>query len=649
MQRYATLINPRLATSPSRELSIFPDQYDVPEAHKHLYSSPEWTNRAWQNLTSYLRKPDSFQLPVSKASEILTAGQVDRVEDLDDDVYFCLSSPEEGLGSVIGQSLAVNVETSLDCSAEAQVDSTAASPRVVSDNLLIKSDDMGTKTTSTSADLPTELIVSITSAERTVTDASLISNDAQTKHNDFELSHFPTAGYQKTGGNTIDDETVTAKKVLERPELTILAKTKRRKLRRGHSKGQRCVSKGCIKTVKILKEDHNLKSQKEYQTKESLDHPQLNKLSNIDTRKMQKRKFDQIDPAESEEKITDPGLQRFEKDILRELEACPLKKKMERWDLKPVISECGRILVPHGLDICEQIKVLRDEAQSRKVETGHEEILANVSMNVYPRVKMEPSNAPETRVDEMEATTSKDGGNCPQNVISHVDPEHSIFKQAVDENDSLPMEPESEENCPKNNGMDTPPLTTVKENPPDTLFPGKCATKSASLLNRLKSVLLRKKKKTGFLVLEEMTDTTENPEPCLKKGKVDSLQGMLQSIAAISSVQDPVGIKEVSTMLSVDPHFAFALGLMPKETLDKIDKSEDLDTQQKQVFSEAQEQTISDKQPQIIQSSLSVFPKRGRIKTLKKHQGISAENVKKKCKFCFKTSDFGIPYFLCVV
>uniref|UniRef100_A0A3Q3WTS7 Uncharacterized protein n=1 Tax=Mola mola TaxID=94237 RepID=A0A3Q3WTS7_MOLML len=543
MQRYATLINPRLATSPSRELSIFPDQYDVPEAHKHLYSSPEWTNRAWQNLTSYLRKPDSFQLPVSKASEILTAGQVDRVEDLDDDVYFCLSSPEEGLGSVIGQSLAVNVETSLDCSAEAQVDSTAASPRVVSDNLLIKSDDMGTKTTSTSADLPTELIVSITSAERTVTDASLISNDAQTKHNDFELSHFPTAGYQKTGGNTIDDETVTAKKVLERPEL---AKTKRRKLRRGHSKGQRCVSKGCIKTVKILKEDHNLKSQKEYQTKESLDHPQLNKLSNIDTRKMQKRKFDQIDPAESEEKITDPGLQRFEKDILRELEACPLKKKMERWDLKPVISECGRILVPHGLDICEQIKVLRDEAQSRKVETGHEEILANVSMNVYPRVKMEPSNAPETRVDEMEATTSKDGGNCPQN----------------------------------NNGMDTPPLTTVKENPPDTLFPGKCATKSASLLNRLKSVLLRKKKKTGFLVLEEMTDTTENPEPCLKKGKVDSLQGMLQSIAAISSVQDPVGIKEVSTMLSVDPHFAFALGLMPKETLDKIDKSEDLDTQQ---------------------------------------------------------------------
>ncbi|KAG8012770.1 Protein TASOR, partial [Nibea albiflora] len=95
MHNYATLINPGLALSPSRDFSIFPDQYDVPDAHKHLYSSPEWTNRAWQTMRSYLNKPVSFQLPVPKVTEILAAGQEERMEDLDDDVYICLSSPEE--------------------------------------------------------------------------------------------------------------------------------------------------------------------------------------------------------------------------------------------------------------------------------------------------------------------------------------------------------------------------------------------------------------------------------------------------------------------------------------------------------------------------------------------------------------------------
>eukprot|EP00064_Thunnus_orientalis_P017653 superscaffoldBa00003811_g17738 len=132
MQSYAALINPGLALSPSREASIFPDQYDVPDAHKHLYSSPEWTNRAWQSFRSYLNKPASFQLPVSKASEILTAGQEERREDLDDDVYICLSSPEEvpaspvSMGSedqLAGQKSPANIEPSVDScltSAEAQ-------------------------------------------------------------------------------------------------------------------------------------------------------------------------------------------------------------------------------------------------------------------------------------------------------------------------------------------------------------------------------------------------------------------------------------------------------------------------------------------------------------------------------------------------
>ncbi|XP_061578732.1 protein TASOR-like [Cololabis saira] len=97
MHTYATLINPGLAESPSREVNIFPDQYDVAESHEHIYSSPEWTKRALQSIKSYLSKPACFQLPVSKVSEILAAGQEEQREELVDDVddvYIHLSSPE---------------------------------------------------------------------------------------------------------------------------------------------------------------------------------------------------------------------------------------------------------------------------------------------------------------------------------------------------------------------------------------------------------------------------------------------------------------------------------------------------------------------------------------------------------------------------
>ncbi|KAK9516466.1 hypothetical protein VZT92_024393 [Zoarces viviparus] len=199
MQTYASLINPGLASSPTREVSIFPDQYDVPDAHKHLYSSPEWTNKAWQSFRSYLSKPESFQLPLSKASEILAAGQEERMEDFDDDVYICLSSPEgppakpvgiESEDQLTGQTSPVNSETPADtCKTNvgSEVDLKTVPQNVVPDDVqageakdtsksnlsvLIKADDTGTKnllTPSISDDLPAELIVSITSAEQTVT------------------------------------------------------------------------------------------------------------------------------------------------------------------------------------------------------------------------------------------------------------------------------------------------------------------------------------------------------------------------------------------------------------------------------------------------------------------------------------------------
>ncbi|XP_041746760.2 uncharacterized protein LOC121577074 isoform X2 [Coregonus clupeaformis] len=94
IQSYAALIHPGLTISPSREASIFPDQFDVPDALKYLYSTPKWTEMGWKCLESYFHQPGSFELSVSRATELLAAGREERGDEPDDDVYYCLSSPE---------------------------------------------------------------------------------------------------------------------------------------------------------------------------------------------------------------------------------------------------------------------------------------------------------------------------------------------------------------------------------------------------------------------------------------------------------------------------------------------------------------------------------------------------------------------------
>ncbi|XP_059190330.1 uncharacterized protein tasor2 [Centropristis striata] len=689
MQRYAALINPGLELSPSKEVSIFPDQYDVPDAHKHLYSSPEWTNRAWQSVRSYLSKPVSYQLPVCKASEILAAGQEERMEDLDDDVYICLSSPEEAPSDSVnmetedqstGQISPVKVETSVDnciTSAEAQVGLTALPQNVVPDELqardvtkdtdisdltiLIKHDDIGAKnllTPSTSDELPAELIVSITSAERTVTDASLsiISTVSATKDNEIQLSGFSTAKLQTSGVNSLNDETVTAQKVLDCPEVTHLTKRKRRKLRRGYCKVRKKVAKPCVETpsVQIPVDDEN-KSPKE---EESSGLPQLTNPTNIDQRKGKGRRRNFRKPSSKNEMVgsvsvglavpeenkSDPVQQTLESTILMELEAYPQRKKTERWDLKPVISECGRILVPHGsADIADQIKSLKNKYRSTKDEQCPESILVDASVNVHDTVEMEKdsSTAPETAADETVATTSKAGENHLQNiVVSEVNPECSVLKPSDDDNGSLTSKQESNVHFSKTDGTAAPPSEAVKEKPTNTLSPGKIATKGEFLLSKLRTVLLRGKRKADLHVSEEKTaDTAQDTEPCLKKGRVDSGTGMLKCNYSITSVQDPSAhVKEVSKLLSVDPLFAYALGLTPKETPNKVQKTEGQGAQQKTDSSETKEQTILDKQPTtILHRPPSIFPRRGRIKMLKKHQGISTEYVKKKWWLHFQT------------
>ncbi|XP_037308180.2 uncharacterized protein tasor2 isoform X2 [Pungitius pungitius] len=649
MQTYAALINPGLATSPSQEISIFPDQYDVPAALKHLYSSPEWTNKAWESFGSYLRKPDSFQLQVSKATEILMSGQEERMEDLDDDVYIYLSSPEgpqtqpdsiESEEQLEAPRSPVNVETPVDScitSSESKIDSTTLPQKVLLDDVkagdstrdtgiadlsvLIKTDDSKIKnllTPSTSDDLPAELIVSLTSAENAVTGEGLtmISNVSAAKHNDFQLSVFSTAKLQTEGMNSLN-ESFTPKQVLDCPQVTNLTKTKPRKLHRGHYKSLKKLSKACFETPgsQMQAADDNFKSQKESTLSSS----------KIDRRKVQMRKCKSSQLSSKNKRLRaasigiaapdekNPRLQSLESTILNDFEDFPLRKKTERSDLKPVISECGRILVPHGsVDFADQIKSLTVKLQSRKDEQCPENVLVDTSTNAPDSMAQESSASPDSEV-----TTSKDGGNQLQHVVRDITPECRILRQSDDANGSLMLNSESGEFYLKTDVTATSPSGTVKGKYNGTLSQGNLPKNSEFLFSKLKSVLERKRKTDP----PSSEETTADTAPCLKKVKVDLDAEILKRNYAISCVQDTrLCVNEVSRMSSVDPIFAFALGLTPKWTVDKLQKSE---TQQKE--------TISEKTPKILNRPSPIFPRRGRIKTLKRHQGISTECVKKKC------------------
>ncbi|XP_069019683.1 protein TASOR 2 isoform X1 [Embiotoca jacksoni] len=673
MQSYTALINPWLAVTPAQEVSISADQYDVPDVDIHLYSSPEWTNKAWQSFNSYLRKPASFQLAVSKASEILATGHEEQREDLEDDLYIC-PSPEEASASPVSMGFSdqephVNVRKSVDSSissTEAQDELTAMPTQIiVPDNLRAgdatkddekcndltvqnRTDDMGSKnllTPPTSDDLPAELIVRITSAEPSVS-AMSTTND-----NNFEFSAFSArAKLQTEEMNSLSDETDKTKTVLACAEVTSLC--------RGLSKRQKKVSNDCVETptlqtVKTPGDTDSLNSRKDEHAKESPDHLHSSSPSNIDRRKFQrrKRKFGKLstktkkvrstfDLAVAEEPKSDFGQQSLGSTILMELEASPLRKKTERWDLKPLISECGRILVPFGsVDIADHIKSLKDKLQSAQDEQPPEKMLLEVPVNAHDTVEMEqePRTSPETAVDETETTKSMDGGNHLQNAFaSHVNLEQSLQTESEDCSGAMPLNAESNVQSLDNVGTDTPPSPASQEKRTD-IRPLKKRQKGEFLLYKLKSVLLRGKRKTDLLMTKESgANTAQDDEHCLKKTQVNCDSEALES-DHLNTHGPNVGVKEGSKTSSVDPLFAYALGLSPKETSNKVWTTENQDSQQRKDSAETKEQTLLDKQPQIIQRPPSIFPRRGRIKTLTKHQGISAEFIKKKWWLHFQT------------
>lgn len=636
MQNYSALVHPGSAEGPSQEIKVFPD-IDV-HVQKHPYLSPECTFQAWKSLKSYLKTPVLFQLPVSKATEILLDDKVGIEEEHD---VFALPSSEQTepnhvklmpVELLTGQKSAVHLETTLDNSGEGQSDSTDAVQSASANFRQVQTETDTEKTVlsrmiktvnrskrtpvpSTSDLHPTELIVSFTSAESAVAEESGIND---------ELSPFSSDKVK-----AMDDQTVSPKTSSEDNGLNFATTSQSNELK-ARTKGQKRGSRTCDETSSVQVNDDRWTNGKESC---GSGRTMLNKLRNTQSRKVQKNTLKKLLKnkeiryfyACQKEKRTNLGQKSFG----TSMNLSHPQKKMERWDLKPVVSECGRILVPHGHCESDRRKALNDTVFSTIAEATPQRKQLEVlrSTNETSELNPKPIVAEEeAAITGTEATMHKEGEYHSKNTVRNQGSvDQNVLRDCDDEKDPLTLNSESGDHCIKKTVSFA---KTDQEN--CSLISDKCVTKSNVLFSKLKSVLLRGKRKATTLVLEDTTANIRDTESCFKKNKVDTPSHVLENVKGVSCLQQPSN-RDVP-MCSVDPHFASALGLTPKQVLSDMCTNEAVDSQQRHEPSDKEPHPDSDKD-QIGQNLQQFYPRRGRIKALKKHQSISTEHVKKNCKF----------------
>uniref|UniRef100_A0A1A8GP93 Family with sequence similarity 208, member B n=1 Tax=Nothobranchius korthausae TaxID=1143690 RepID=A0A1A8GP93_9TELE len=325
-----------------------------------------------------------------------------------------------------------------------------------------------------------------------------------------------------------------------------------------------------------------------------------------------------VSSVRAETKRTAAVQESVESTILIELEALPLRKKTERWDLKPVISECGRTLVPFGsVDISVVTKSSEVKLQCTKNDKFLEQMVIDVPEDALDKVeKMNMSGAASEKAEEEAMATNFLEDESDLRSVVHVD-------QPVGGNGSVHLTSDLNNHSPKNDGTESSLLHAVENSLIQTPSPIKRLAKGEFLLSRLKSVLSRRKRKED-LQKEEMSESIlQIEEHCLKKMNTN-LDAETSKCTDETPQNSDLNINKGSKM-SVDPAFANYLGLTPRENQEKIKKTEDQDAQQMNNPTE-KEHTSLEKITQIMQMPLSINPRRKRIKMLKRHQSISEEN-----------------------
>ncbi|XP_056455487.1 uncharacterized protein tasor2 isoform X1 [Gadus chalcogrammus] len=515
IKNYAALVQTGLAENSSKDISPLSQDYD--ESVTSLFSNPKWTNRLWQWLRSYLSHPHSFQLPVYSVTELMAAGNKLQKQVFNED----LPSVEQAPGticSVVPEELLTR-STAFDVSSSWQrvLDKKDSETNSVLNDPLLRN--------------PTaELVVSITSAEGTskVVDEGLRGSDAVVASK--QLSNTPMATTNSVDKNPLENTTpgVTQRKPLGRP--------------RGRPKGKRKRFQGSSppadeplnSTAESPDEKTNLA-----QSRLDNDSPET-EWTILSTSQCKAGKLTykykkvprSLQLQEDEKQQTKP--RRSTRST--RYDPCSLLRKTDRWDLRPILTACGRTLVPHGsLNSLLQ----KNECESTDLEQHFKETGSETSEEASQLEKTDPvagglaanivnsvDTCPNTELGSPRCETSSSQAESrvqPMVLIAEADSTGGVQSSAAD--DSLPLQY-------RNN--------------------------SERLLFKLKKLFSRKK--NTQLVLDDSVlpvDATLSTEPSLKKSKSD-MDGEPLSTESNTECQDSRG-RNKDVLIA----FAQALGLTP--------------------------------------------------------------------------------------
>ncbi|CAL8360000.1 unnamed protein product [Lota lota] len=523
IKNYAALIQTGLAATQSKDVSPVSQDYD--ESVTSLFSNPKWTNRLWQWLRSYLSHPVSFQLPVYSVTELLAAGNKLQKEVLNED----LPPLEQGPGTVCstGPEELLIKSTACDVSSSWQKD--------------VDKKDSETNSILNcplSRNPAAELVVSITSAEgmSKVMDEGLSGSDAVVATK--QLCNTLMATTNTVDKNPLEDS------------------TERKKRPRGRPKGKRKRFKWSSPPA-----DEPLTPTSDKPDEETLanDTPETEwtilSMSQCKGGKLTyKYKKVPRSPQLQEDQIEQTKSRRMENVSSTRSDDCSLLKKTDRWDLRPILTACGRTLVPFG-----SLNSLLQKDESAHRERRLKETLSETSEEASQQKKMEE-----------DPVAGGLAAHSTNNVISEDGCHNTEVGSPRSETASSPPELRDRSVVNVAEADSTGHVSSSTADDPSHLTD---RDKSERLLCKLKKLFSRRKRKTTPLVLGDSVlpvDAQLSTETLLKKRKSD------KETLNTESNTDCQDSRESNKDVLIA--FAQALGLMPIEVPDKREETENMDT-----------------------------------------------------------------------
>ncbi|XP_061750274.1 protein TASOR 2 isoform X2 [Nerophis ophidion] len=380
--------------------------------------------------------------------------------------YIALSSPEPVQASPVQMGSEKTLNCEMECGKnEVGVKAPQTLPRN-EPRAPNEADDPELKnlpTPSTSDDVPSELIVSFTS-EQSVPKKRSISPVSTRK----PLSDEP-------------------KRTLECPKIANVTMEQQNYSTKGHKKTTKAfIETPALEKVQRPSEDDTLNSQTDQKT-ESSNQLHQNATSNKDRRTFPGHTFGIC--SSRNKKVRPVAVERGTSDAERQTMGSTVTgretPKCERWNLKPVISECGRTLVPHGS---------RRKAAHMRKSLPEQDLFRsrpNKASDAVGETEQQSIIPPGSGTGETEVVESKTVANYPENVS----PEQSTVHDSGYGEDAFPAEDIQESSTTTSSDR------RVEEDEPKCILSNRARTKHHLSLN---------------VTTEDQTTETELP---LKKSK----------------------------------------------------------------------------------------------------------------------------------